>query len=146
MESICYNVKVPVAYKAEVAVLGGGPAGIASAAASARSGRKTALIEKYGFLGGMATAGLVAPLMKCYSVDGSVQIIKGIFEEFVRKLEARGGAVHPSRIRTGTPMTGFLVFGQDHITPIEPEAVKRTADEMLSEAGSAFFSMPNLPM
>ena len=40
----------------DVVVLGGGPAGIAAAAASARAGASTLLIERYGFLGGMGTA------------------------------------------------------------------------------------------
>ena len=40
----------------DVVVVGGGAAGLASAVAAARSGARTALIERYGFLGGMATA------------------------------------------------------------------------------------------
>ena len=38
----------------DVAVLGGGPAGMAAAVAAARAGRRTLLIERYGFLGGMS--------------------------------------------------------------------------------------------
>jgi heterodisulfide reductase subunit A-like polyferredoxin len=45
--------RIPLYGEYEVAVLGGGPAGIA--AASARAGRRTLLIERYGFLGGMAS-------------------------------------------------------------------------------------------
>src|SRR3954464_3334792 len=48
--------QVPLYGEYEVAVLGGGPAGIAAAVASARAGRRTLLIERYGFLGGMGTA------------------------------------------------------------------------------------------
>lgn len=44
----------------DVIVLGGGPAGCAAAAASAREGAKTLLIESSGMLGGMATKGLVS--------------------------------------------------------------------------------------
>ena len=40
----------------DVVVLGGGPAGIAAAAAAARHGARTLLVERYGFLGGMGTA------------------------------------------------------------------------------------------
>ena len=47
----------------DVIVAGGGPGGAAAAVASARSGARTLLVERYGFLGGMATAGLVNPFM-----------------------------------------------------------------------------------
>jgi alkyl hydroperoxide reductase subunit AhpF len=48
--------QLPLYGEYEVAVLGGGPAGIAAAVAAARTGRRTLLIERYGFLGGMGTA------------------------------------------------------------------------------------------
>jgi NADPH-dependent 2,4-dienoyl-CoA reductase/sulfur reductase-like enzyme len=43
--------QVPLYGEYEVVVLGGGPAGIAAAVAAARAGRRTLLIERYGFLG-----------------------------------------------------------------------------------------------
>ncbi|MCK6560953.1 FAD-dependent oxidoreductase [candidate division KSB1 bacterium] len=45
----------------EVAVLGGGPAGVGAGLAAARAGARVLLIEQYGFLGGMATAALALP-------------------------------------------------------------------------------------
>jgi flavin-dependent dehydrogenase len=48
--------RVPVYGEYEAVILGGGPAGIAAAVAAARAGRRTLLIERYGFLGGMGTA------------------------------------------------------------------------------------------
>src|SRR5258705_10501262 len=48
--------QLPLYGEYEVAVLGGGPAGIAAAVAAARAGRRALLIERYGFLGGMGTA------------------------------------------------------------------------------------------
>lgn len=47
----------------DVVVAGGGPAGIAAAVASARNGAKTAMVERYGVLGGMLTAGMVQPIL-----------------------------------------------------------------------------------
>ena len=48
------------------------------------------LIEKNGYLGGVATAGRVAPFMTCYDAQGEKQIIGGIFRETVEKLLACG--------------------------------------------------------
>ncbi len=47
----------------DVIVAGGGPAGVAATAASARQGARTALVERYGILGGMATSGQVDPIL-----------------------------------------------------------------------------------
>ena len=49
--------------KYDVAVAGGGPAGIAAALVCARSGRKTALLERYGCLGGGMTSSYVRPFL-----------------------------------------------------------------------------------
>lgn len=43
----------------DVAVIGGGSAGLAAAVTAARTGARTILIERHGFLGGMGTASLV---------------------------------------------------------------------------------------
>lgn len=47
----------------DVIVAGGGPAGVAAAVSAARVGAKTALIERYGILGGMLTSGHVQPIL-----------------------------------------------------------------------------------
>lgn len=47
----------------DVIVAGGGPAGIAAAVAAARCGMQVALIERFGILGGMLTAGAVQPIL-----------------------------------------------------------------------------------
>ncbi|MBO4355736.1 MAG: FAD-dependent oxidoreductase, partial [Clostridia bacterium] len=54
-------------YRYDVVVAGGGPAGIAAAIVSARAGRKTAIIERYGCVGGGITSSYVRPFL------GSVQ-------------------------------------------------------------------------
>lgn len=51
--------KIPVEYRADVIVAGGGVAGVAAAISAARDGVKVLLIERYGQLGGQATGGLV---------------------------------------------------------------------------------------
>ena len=52
--------KIPVNYQADVAVAGGGIAGIAAALAAARMGASVLLIEKQCIVGGLATTGLIA--------------------------------------------------------------------------------------
>ena len=76
--------KTPVIAKADVVVCGGGPSGVMAAIAAARNGAKTLLVEKYGFLGGMATAGLVGPMSKFrlggeWIVGGSISASKEAF-------------------------------------------------------------------
>jgi len=127
--------EIPVAAETEVLVVGGGPAGIAAAIASARNGAATMLVERYGSLGGNLTAGLVGPCMTSYSLDGQQQLIQGIFEEIVVRMEKMGGAIHPSKIPAGSEYCGFIVYGHDKVTPFDPEAVKLCAAEMCQEAG-----------
>ena len=76
---------VPVAGTYDVVVCGGGPAGFIAAIAAARSGARTALVEQYGFLGGMATAGIVAPL-SVFTYNGE-KVIGGIPWEFIERLQ-----------------------------------------------------------
>ena len=49
--------------KYDVLVVGAGPAGISAAIEAARSGAKTALVERYGCVGGNLTLGYVGPLL-----------------------------------------------------------------------------------
>ena len=135
MDSIPFNREIPVRYQADVAVIGGGPAGFCAAVAAARLGVSVLLIEAGGFAGGMATRGLVGPFMTSYDKDGQEMIIRGLFEETVERMVKRGGAIHPAGVRAGTAFTSWIVLGHDHVTPFEPECLKLVMDEMLAEAG-----------
>ena len=122
-------------FTADVVVLGGGPAGMCAAIAAARAGAKTILVEQGGSCGGMATQGLVGPFMTCYDRKGERMIIRGLFAEIVDRMVAKGGALHPSQVRAGTPYTSWITVGHDHVTPYEPECLKLVVDELLTEAG-----------
>jgi hypothetical protein len=135
--TIRYQADAPVVDDSDVLVVGAGPSGIAAAISSARTGARTTLIEKQGYVGGNLTAGLVGPCMTSYSLDGEQQLIKGIFEELVLRMEAIGGALHPSGIPAGSEYCGFIDYGHARVTPFEPEAVKLCATDMLLEAGVA---------
>ena len=118
----------------DVLVLGGGPAGLTAAIASARAGAKTMLVEKASFCGGMATAGLVAPFMTCYDSGGKTMLIKGLFEEIVNRLCEKGGAIHPSQVPTASSFTSYITAGHIHVTPFKVEELKLLADRMLKES------------
>ncbi|MBQ3097770.1 MAG: FAD-dependent oxidoreductase, partial [Kiritimatiellae bacterium] len=75
--------------KAEVCVVGGGPAGFVAAIAAARHGARVVLVESFGFPGGMATAGLVGPISK-FNFAGK-RVVEGLPWKFVERLAARGG-------------------------------------------------------
>ena len=80
----------PVVGEYDVVVVGGGPAGFIAAIAAARQGAKTAIIERYGFFGGMATIGYVAPI-SVFARNNEL-VIGGLPWEFVKRLESMGGA------------------------------------------------------
>lgn len=130
-----FTTEAPVRASVDVAVVGSGPAGIAAAISAARNGARTVLIERFGFVGGNLTAGLVGPCMTSYSLDGQTQLIKGVFDELILRMEKEGNAIHPSKVPANSPYCGFIEYGHDKVAPFEPEAVKTTALEMLLEAG-----------
>lgn len=138
MQSLNYSREIPIGTPTDVLVVGGGPSGLGAAIAAARNGATVKIVEQYGFLGGNLTAGLVGPCMTSYSLDGSIQLVRGIFDEFVREMEKTGGAVHPSKTKSGTPYSGFMKFGHEAVTPFDPESAKFTAMEMCESAGVEF--------
>jgi hypothetical protein len=74
--------------KYDVVVVGGGPGGVCAAVGAAKEGASVLLVERYGFLGGMATAGLVNPFMP-YKVEGR-KLTSAVFNEWLDRLEAMG--------------------------------------------------------
>lgn len=102
----------------DVCVCGGGPSGFIAAIAAARSGAKTILLEKLGFPGGLATAGLVGPISK-FNFKGR-RVVGGLPVEFIERLAAANGAIID------------LPSGN---VPFDSEIYKQVALETLKEAG-----------
>ena len=128
-----------IAADTDVLVVGGGPAGIGAAGGAADAGARVVLAERYGFLGGNATAALVMPLMSFHTQQPTAErkgaatllptdhgpgepVIAGVLKRLLEKLVAAGGAIPPSLA------TGYTV-------PFDPEWFKLLALELLDEAG-----------
>ena len=123
----------------DVLVVGGGPAGLGAAMGAAWAGMKVVLAERYGFLGGNATAALVMPLMSFHTQRESIKpvnrpnlmpgdhgpgdpVIAGALKVLLERLVAGGGAIPPGED------TGFVV-------PFDPETFKLVALDLMDEAG-----------
>ena len=78
--------ELPVLQKTSILVVGGGPAGTAAAFSAKRLGADVTLVERYGYLGGLATGGLVLGIFPLYDRNKK-QVIFGIGEELMKKLD-----------------------------------------------------------
>ncbi|RLC36767.1 MAG: FAD-dependent oxidoreductase [Candidatus Nealsonbacteria bacterium] len=108
--------RVPVLMNVDVAIVGGGVAGIAAAIAAAREGAKTVLIERDGCLGGTATVG-----MMCVFQGADFSVVRGIFYELVERLKEQQG----------------IVLGSNAChAPFDPEIFKFVSEQMVLESGS----------
>ncbi len=119
--------EIPVTREVDVIVAGGGPAGIGAAVAAARLGARTLLVEQYGVLGGMATAGLVLHFQR-WTIGGR-RIIGGLAWELARRIAAMNDHFNPP----GSWNSGWEGAG---IPPFDPEHLKCVADSMVLESGA----------
>ncbi|MBN9090215.1 MAG: FAD-dependent oxidoreductase [Reyranella sp.] len=107
----------------DVAVVGGGSAGVAAAIAASRGGARTLLLERAACLGGASTLRNVVTYCGLYTLGETPrQAVMGVAEEVLQGLRRLGAVTGPQRHR-GV----FVVF--------EPEAVKRVLDRLAAEAG-----------
>src|SRR6266699_3895891 len=114
--------QIPLYGEYDVAVLGGGPAGIAAAVAAARAGRRTLLIERYGFLGGMGTAAGVTNFCGLHAnVHGEMhRVVQGVASELLARIDRLGGLNAP-----------HLILGKIFAQAYDTAAYKIAADDTL---------------
>src|SRR5215510_6785250 len=91
----------PVKAETDVLVVGGGSAGVAAAVAAARNGADVILVERFGYLGGLATGGLIILLLTLDDGRGR-QVIGGLCQEVTDRLAKRGAAMFPSKSEWGS--------------------------------------------
>ena len=112
---------------ADVVVCGGGVAGTMAAVAAARQSASVVLVERYGFLGGNATAGAVAQF-NSWQTAGGRRVIGGLADEVVTRLKKYGAAgAHQVFVMS----TGHRMDRVEYA----PEVLKLVFDDMLMEAG-----------
>jgi hypothetical protein len=79
---VTYTRNIPVRYEADVAVIGGGIAGVSAACAAARSGAQVVLVERFAVTGGDLTSGGVANF--CGQLHGQGEV----FDQILTDLKA----------------------------------------------------------
>ena len=116
--------QIPIYGEYEVAVLGGGPAGIAAAVAAARAGRRTLLVERYGFLGGMGTAAGVTNFCGLHAnVHGEMhRVVRGVASDLLARIDRLDGLNKP-----------HLILGKILAQAYDTAAYKIAADDLLAE-------------
>jgi len=126
--SILLDCRSELKLDCDVLVVGGGAAGVAAAVVAARRGARVVLLERYGFCGGGAVAGLSGTVCGMYAAtdDASApprQMVHGFLDEFVAALERRGGLAPPVR------------YGKTFTRVHDPLVWREAADALLAEAG-----------
>jgi hypothetical protein len=106
--------EIPVAYAADVLVLGDGLSAVCAAVAAARAGADTMLVGEFGFLGGDLTAGLRGTLLAAGHPEPHFRGASGALDDILKRLG-------PDRVADG---------GEYDI-----ERLKMALDEACGEAG-----------
>ncbi|MFL5199482.1 MAG: FAD-dependent oxidoreductase [Microvirga sp.] len=134
--------------RSDVVVVGGGPSGLAAAIAARREGCSVTLVERYPYLGGLASGGMVLVLDDMH--NGDEVTVQGICMEMIERMASVGAAVYPppeDRRQGWDVYDKWARWGafdfRSHLKPapivmaaaFDPDGWKRISNEMLAEAG-----------
>lgn len=135
--------EIPVYRDCEVLVVGGGPSGTAAAAAAARLGADTVLLERYNHLGGLSTGGLVIWIDRMTDWQGEL-VIRGIAEELMNRLppdavagpdRADWGSTDADKAAHWSHRTAAYHGIVTWSPTIDPERLKLLSQELVIERG-----------
>lgn len=112
----------------DLLVVGGGAAGVAAAIAAAGRGLRVIMVERYGFCGGGAVAGLSGTICGLYAASEDDRakprkVVFGFVDDFIAAMESRGGLTAPVR------------YGKTFTRVHDPMVWRETADALLAAAG-----------
>src|SRR5215210_7585856 len=136
----------PIKAETEVLVIGGGSAGVAAAVAAARNGAEVILVERLGYLGGLATGGLIILLLTLDDGQGR-QVIGGLCHELTDRVASRGAAHFPPHSEWGSGNEALVLRDQRwglvcghgphrmrYSVAYDPEEFKFALNQMVEEA------------
>ena len=122
--------------------------GFSAAVAAARQGASVCLVERYPYLGGLASGGMVLVLDDMCA--GAEITVRGICGELVERMRSRGLAVYPPEHERGHDPAmyrkwsrwGLFDFNTRtkphpicYAVAFDPDGWKRASDDMVQEAG-----------
>jgi hypothetical protein len=119
--------RTPIAADVDLCVVGGSATGAFAAIRAARMGLSVAIVEKHGFFGGTATAGLVSVWHSLFDTTGARRIIGGLTQEIIDRLDRRG-AVH---LEDPANPSLYAIFNSVELT--------MELDQLIVEAGVRVF-------